>query len=220
MPSYQKALEFAHNKAYEDSVLKLNDTIKEIDKTIGLNTNLHLYIYQRIAGIQQILGDRDAVEETFQKCIETSKNSPFNKVLAKKGTKEAEQQMLSNVFMWQNNLLKFFLEFDVERAIDYGQDVISDVGPKLPSLNQQDLYFSVGTAYSLECEEIDTAIDLYNQALAHSTKGPQDISGIIYNNLGITHFYKFIEAQRVMEDPAAITEEKMKQVVEEMNLSI
>ena len=138
----------------------------------------------------------------------------------KKGTKEAEQLMLSNVFMWQNNLLKFYLEFDVERAMDYGQDIIGDVGPKLPSANQQDLYFTVGTAYSLECEDIDTAIDLYNQALSHSTKGPHDISGIVHNNLGITHFYKFIDSQRAMDDPSQMTEDKMKAVFESMNQAI
>lgn len=44
MPSYQKALEFAHNEKYDDSIIKLRDTMIELDNNVGQNTNLHLYI--------------------------------------------------------------------------------------------------------------------------------------------------------------------------------
>ena len=65
MKSYQKALEFAHNQSYTESIGKLKDTLKELDGNIGPNTNLHLYINQRIASLYKIQKDLDGVEHTF-----------------------------------------------------------------------------------------------------------------------------------------------------------
>ena len=44
MPTYQKALEFAHEKQYDKSIEKLEETLTEISTNIGEATNLHLYI--------------------------------------------------------------------------------------------------------------------------------------------------------------------------------
>jgi hypothetical protein len=45
IPSYQKALEYAHDTNYDKSIHQLEKTISEIESTVGKNTNLHLYIF-------------------------------------------------------------------------------------------------------------------------------------------------------------------------------
>jgi hypothetical protein len=54
MPNYVKALEYAHDEKYELSISQLEKTKREIDSTIGKNTNLHLYVNQRIASLMKI----------------------------------------------------------------------------------------------------------------------------------------------------------------------
>ena len=50
---------------YDKSIKKLDETIIEIENSIGKNTNLHLYIYQRMASIYQIQKDFDQMESIF-----------------------------------------------------------------------------------------------------------------------------------------------------------
>lgn len=58
-----------------------------------------------------ILQDLDKVEETFMKSIEVAEKSKMHLV--------RDLDQTQTVFMWQNNLLKFYMENNVERAIDY-----------------------------------------------------------------------------------------------------
>ena len=85
LPSYQKALEFAHEQHYEASIGKLRDTMKDLDSNVGKNTNLHLYINQRIASMQKITKDLAGVEDTFQSCIQIAEENDVNRTLAQKG---------------------------------------------------------------------------------------------------------------------------------------
>ena len=41
-----------------------------------------------------------------------------------KGTKPED---VSKLFMWQNNLLKFYLDYNVDQACDYGNDLLNDL---------------------------------------------------------------------------------------------
>lgn len=63
-----------------------------------------------------------------------------------KGTGAAQ---LAKVFMWQNNLLKFYLDYNVDQACDYGGELLSDIGDRLLPGDQVDLKFSLATALSL-----------------------------------------------------------------------
>ena len=94
----------------------------------------------------------------------------------------------SNVFVWQNNLLKFYLENNIDKAIDFGHELRDDIGGHLQPAERQDLDFSLATAHSLKCEDLDMAIKLYNESL----KTKSELQGIINNNLGISHFFKFV----------------------------
>ena len=66
-----------------------------------------------------------------------------------------------------------------------------------------DLKFSLATAHSLKLENIDYAIDLYNETIQESS----DLKGIVLNNLGITHFYKFMELSNTVQDPTQMSSE-------------
>lgn len=129
--------------------------------------------------------------------------------------------------MWQNNLLKFYLEHDLEKALDFGQDLLQDVAPLLAEPFVQDLKFTLATAQSMKAEDLDTAITLYQESLYSGeklTQYPQlnDLRGIVYNNLGITHFYKFIELSNAVDssDPTRLSPELVKPIVENMNSGI
>ena len=52
--------------------------------------------------------------------------------------------------MWQNNLLKFYLENDIDKAISYGSELTEETGQILPQGDQDDLKFSIATAYALK----------------------------------------------------------------------
>jgi hypothetical protein len=97
--------------------------------------------------------------------------------------------------MWQNNLLKFYLEYNVDQACDYGNDLLSDLQDRLPSQDLSDLLFSLATALSLQGSHLTDAESLFTQALTHldSDKLSQPMKPFLLNNLGLTHFYQFIE---------------------------
>jgi hypothetical protein len=128
-----------------------------VEDTIGKHTNIHLYLYQRIAGIQRILKDLDGVEETFHKCIDVAENGPLRK--------GGDKTRIRNIFTWQNNVLKFYLDNNIDKAIDYGNELLDQVGPILDAPELQDLQFSLGTAHSLKCDDLDQALVLYDFAL-------------------------------------------------------
>jgi tetratricopeptide (TPR) repeat protein len=120
MPSYQKALELAVEKKFSESLDQLEKTITEVENIIGKHTNYHLFIYQRMASIHMMLRDLESVENTFQKCIE----------VAEKATSQMSRQhnQTQSIFIWQNNLLKFYIQHDIKRAIDYSHELIDEVG--------------------------------------------------------------------------------------------
>ena len=80
MQSYQKALELATDKKFEESLVALRSTMTEIEDQIGENTNFHLFLYQKIASLQILLYDLEGVEESFKKCIEVAEKTrtPLN----------------------------------------------------------------------------------------------------------------------------------------------
>ena len=94
--------------------------MREVEQQVGPNTNFHLFLYQKIASLQIIQRDLGSVEETFKRCVEVAENAqvPLNPQL----------DQTSNVFMWQNNLLKFYLEHDIDRAISYGGELTEETG--------------------------------------------------------------------------------------------
>ena len=80
MQSYQKALELATDKKFEESLVALRSTMTEVEDQIGENTNFHLFLYQKIASLQILLYDLEGVEESFKKCIEVAEKTrtPLN----------------------------------------------------------------------------------------------------------------------------------------------
>ena len=120
MPKYQEALQHATDHDYSKAMVSLKEALQEVEAQIGPNTNFHLFLHQKIASLQVMDRDILAVEETFKKCIEISENAavPLNSKL----------DQAQNIFMWQNNLLKFYIENDIEKAISYGRELIEEVG--------------------------------------------------------------------------------------------
>ena len=112
------------DQKFDESLVCLNDTLREVGDQVGPNTNFHLFLYQKIASLQIIKRDLNAVEETFKKCIDVAENAkvPLNTTI----------DQTQNVFMWQNNLLKFYMEHDIEKAISYGSELSLETAQILP----------------------------------------------------------------------------------------
>ena len=117
------------------------------------------------------------------------------------------------IFMWQNNLLKFYLEHNVEKAIDYSKELLDDYGQGLDEKDIVDLKFSLSTAYLLEGspELLEPAKDLMKETLACNDPLQR---GYIHNNLGMTHFYDFAIRSSQITDPQQHVLEEMKPIIE------
>lgn len=95
-------------------------------------------------------------------------------------------------------MLKFYLETNIDKAIEYGYELKDEVGHMLLEPSQQDLKFSIATAHSLKCDDLGAAIELYNScmylepeqaAIVEKYPALGQMRGIISNNLGIAHFF-------------------------------
>lgn len=56
---------------------------------------------------------------------------------------------ISKKFMWYNNLLKFYLDQDIDKACDYGEDLINDIEEILPEKDKVDLKFTLAVIISI-----------------------------------------------------------------------
>ena len=190
MPSYQAALKAATEEKYDDALNSLQDAIRDVEAQVGENTKFHLFLYQRVASLQMLTKDLPAVEDTFKKCIEVAEGSTVSL------NPKADQTQ--NVFMWQNNLLKFYLEHDMAKAIDLSRELLDDLGNILPAADVADLKFSLATAYALDGQDIDASQAAFKECL--DTSSPM-MKGYVHNNLGMTHFYKFVALSSEIGDP-------------------
>ncbi len=102
--------------------------------------------------------------------------------------------------MWQNNLLKFYMENDIEKAIEFAKDLIDDQGHILPQKDLCDLKFSLGTSLALagNPDQLDPAIQELKSSL--EIAGSQE-KGFILNNLGMVNFYRFVTKSQELTDP-------------------
>ena len=110
--------------------------------------------------------------------------------------------------MWQNNLLKFYLEYNVDQACDYGNDLLSDLQERLPSQDLSDLYFSLATALALQGSQLTEAESMFNLALEKLEGNviAQPMKPFLLNNLGVTHFYQFIEKSTQITNQTSTSE--------------
>ena len=67
--------------------------------------------------------------------------------------------------MWQNNLLKFYMEHDIQKAISYGQELTQEIGPILPLEDQNDLKFSIATSHALhgDLSDFDSVKTMFHE---------------------------------------------------------
>ena len=116
---------------------------------------------------------------------------------------KTEQQKEKSVFLWQTNLLRFYLQNDLEKAISLGEDIIEEQGISLDNDRLSDVKFNLATAIALRGDEDDLkqVITLYNEALEISSPA---FAPFILNNLGMAHFFDFVlnnrEQNAVKED--------------------
>jgi hypothetical protein len=94
-----------------------------------------------MASIHTMMGDLDGTEKALAECVnvvETAKTS-FNPKLDKNAM----------VWLWQDNLLRFYIHNKIDRAIDYATEIYEDPNTELSDHNKSALLFNLGTSYAL-----------------------------------------------------------------------
>ena len=85
-----------------------------------------------MASLQQIMGQIKDVEDTFNKCLDIS-----GKIYPRRREDAVKR------FIWENNLMKFYMEYNVDKACDFGHDLLHDLQEILPAQEANDLKFSL-----------------------------------------------------------------------------
>ena len=133
------------------------------------------------------------MEDTFKKCVAVAENAkvPLNPTI----------DQTSNVFMWQNNLLKFYMENDIDKAIIYGRELREEHGEILAKQDQNDLKFSLATSYALkgDLSTFDEVKAIFEDCVENM---PPEQTGFVLNNLGMWHFFNFIKQSSELKDPS------------------
>ena len=119
--------------------------------------------------------------------------------------------------MWQNNLLKFYLEHDVAKAIEFSKELIDELGNILPQSDVADVKFSLATAYAMEGKDVEASQATLKECLEIS---PAQNKGFILNNLGMTYFYRFVAMSTEISDPQGAGLDAVKPVIENFDASI
>ena len=121
--------------------------------------------------------------------------------------------------MWQNNLLKFYLEHDIDKAINYGSELTEETGQILPQGDQDDLKFSIATAYSLkgDLSNFEEAKRMFQEC---SLSMPKEQTGFVQNNLGMLHFYNFIRMSTEMKDPQGAGMDAIQPIIENFEAAV
>jgi len=87
--------------------------MEELSELLGSPyTQLHQIILYRIASVQKILKNNEGVEDVFRRSIAIAENSPVED--------RGANTRLARVFHQQSNLLKFYIENNVNKAVEYG----------------------------------------------------------------------------------------------------
>lgn len=148
--------------------------------------------------------DIEGMEDTFKKCVEVAENSKTRLV--------SDLDQTQNVFMWQNNLLKFYMEYNIPKACDYSDELLDEVENILTPEDLGDLYFSAATSLILsgDSERYDRA----HKILDHCVEGTalEQNRGYIYNNIGMLHFYKCVQQTQELGAPQNVGASAMKPV--------
>ena len=119
---------------------------------------------------------------------------------------ESSEEAFATLFRWQNTLLRFYLDTDVDKAFEYGRQLLKDLDGCLPDQNLCDLFFSIATGFSLggtgfKLSWGQGAIHGYDAVLTILNKQPhlkgfrKFLGALVLNNLGMTHFYEFLNTK-------------------------
>ena len=77
----------------------------------------------------------------------------------------SSEEAFATLFRWQNTLLRFYLDTDVDKAFEYGIQLLNDLDGCLPDQNLCDLACSTATAMSLRGSNCLDAIGVYETTL-------------------------------------------------------
>ncbi|CAI2367882.1 unnamed protein product [Moneuplotes crassus] len=214
MPTYQVGLKLAIEKKYSLAMQKFELLLDEITDHHSPNTPYHVFALYKMASINNIAGDSEKNEEIFERITEIAPMAyPDNN---------------SMVFRCYNTLLKYYLNYDVDKCHVLGKDMIDskylDYSKLIPH-EKFDLQHTLGTAYGLEGTLHKESFDCYNESIEiadeynASNKVPEAHiqTGFSLNNLGMSRFWYFMEktkeiSQSGEEDKSKIEAEVKKYV--------
>ena len=159
-----------------------------------------------------IQNNLEAVEHTFKQCIQVAEKS--------KTRLRMDMDQTQNVFMWQNNLLKFYMENNIDKALDFSNELIDEIENILTPEDLGDLYFSNATSVALQGDtgQFPRAIKMFEHCLEGAPS--EQNKGYIYNNLGMVKFYSFIDKSSKLQDPQGAGIDLMKPILEDFSMAV
>lgn len=180
--------------------------MEEITKDHTTNTPYHIFVLYKMASVNNMAGDTEKNEEVFERIVETAPMAyPDNDTM---------------IFRCHNTLLKYYLNFDVDKCCKHGKDALSDKFfeyAKLSKPEQYDLQHTVGTAYSLEGTSHEDSFKCYKAAVRAAdeyNKTAQDpthriAKGYALNNMGMGKFWYFMEKSKEVSQSGIEDREKI-----------
>lgn len=182
----------------------------EITKEHSTNTPYHIYVLYKMASVNNMAGKFEDNESVFERITEIAPMAY--------GDKE------SLIFMCHNTLLKYYMNYDVDKCCKYGEKLLSNNYfnyDRLSPHDQYDLHHTLGTAYSLEgtshkqCfKAYEKSIEIAEKSNAESTDEEARIPlGYALNNIGMSKFWYFMEKSRELSQEIPDDRAKLEEMI-------
>ena len=189
---YEKAIQFFHDKKYDESEHYLKEVLRILKGAKQEETQGYLYVLRKLAYVCFVSRKFSESEKYFKVVTD----------LVSKVTKNP-----ANVFSAQKNLLLFYTHTDINKARELGQRMFVDSDDFLP-IHNKELNFLLGNINFLS-GDFGAAKSLYRNTLKLS---PQPkLEAMILNNLAFTQWMSVMDLPKLKEQEGMTEEEFDKQ---------
>lgn len=189
---FKEALEFFHEKKYDQAEVLLKEALKILKKAEQEKSMGYLYILKRLAYVCFCNKKYSESEKYFTVAVDLAELVTSNP---------------ANVFNAKMNLLVFHTHTDLTKANELGERMLMDIEETLPA-HSKDLHFMIGNIHFLS-GEFTKAKTLYRQTLKMSPKPVLEAQTL--NNLAFCSFMHLLDLPKLKEkyegQPAAEGEE-------------
>ena len=181
LTEFTEALEFFHEKKYDQAEVLLKEALKILKKAEQEKSMGYLYILKRLAYVCFCNKKYAESEKYFKVAVDIAQLVTSNP---------------ANVFNAKMNLLIFFTHTDLEKAREMGDRMLTDIDEFLP-VHSKDLHFMLANIHFLSGDFVK-AKTLYRQTLKMSPRA--DLEARLLNNLAFCSFMHLLELPKLKKE--------------------